>query len=100
MCLFRYSAVHLLISAKELSFHLGIFEPFFCTLALYDLKNKLKISEVHRIRLLCLLHDYWLCMEGSGPDKQCGCGRICTLISTMRPSCLELWSSSSPTLIR
>lgn len=37
--------VELFVEVKELSFELGDIEPFFGTLALYDVKKKIKLSE-------------------------------------------------------
>jgi len=39
------SSTQLLFEAKDLKFQLGEIEPFFCTLALYDLKSKKKLTE-------------------------------------------------------
>lgn len=46
MCVYSFRGTQVLVQCRKLSFGLGNIEPLFCTLSLYDLRNKCRVSEV------------------------------------------------------
>jgi hypothetical protein len=61
-----------LVECKQLEFQLGEIEPFYCSLALYDVKTKRKVSESFNFELnsSSLLHELEMLPNGSNLDRE------------------------------